>query len=341
MFKIFSDMRTITKLFTSNKPFSSILSKVFFLLIVFHNPPIDAISANSTLSNDASYSTYTVDIIKRSLKDCQNKVVWLEGIELLSAPLICTFYQENNFKPVWTNGNELTPQSLAVLELFKNSYRYGFDPVNFDISTLEKYSKCLAKGSSGKKSAHVRVSFEFLMTNSVFSFMSHLARGTEFSNAKDVFISGDQFLESLPGLLNEFVTSDQIVDEILKLQPSDSKYSLSQSEMEEIVRDMVETKSTLTFPEAQTESYACLFSYLFRRAGITTEETNVSDKNTFVPRLIQFQNTIGLRPTGKVDSSTKRAITNILWDRYTELSNTLEKIRHTNNKTKDSILSKS
>ncbi len=336
-------MRTSTKLTTKGIFLKNNLPIVFILLFIFQFSFAEEKYDKNSLANDALYSSFTSEIIKTSLEDCQNKVVWLEGIELLSAPLICSFYQKNNFNPVWTDGNDLTSQSEALIELFKDSYKYGFEPINFDITTLEQYSKLLAKENQEKKSAKIRVRFEFLMTNSIFTFMLHLTRGTEFSNTKDVFISGDSFLENFPGFLTSITASDNIVDELLRLQPDDSEYISIQSEMEKIVIEMVAADNTLEIPEIETdsESFSSLFSYLFIRKGIIQEETNISDSEVFISNLIEFQNTIGIRPTGKVDAATRRAVTNIIWSRYTDLAKALEKIRQANNSPENSFFLKS
>lgn len=325
-------MRTTKQLTFRNKSIKFYLPFLLIQLCIFNFSSIQGKNNENNQTYDAMYSSYTCEIIETSLEDCQNKVVWLEGIELLSAPLICSFYQRNNFKPVWTDGNKLTKQSESIIKLFKDSYKYGFDPINFDISMLEQYSRSLDKENQVKKSAKMRVKFEFLMTNSIFLFMSHLSRGTEFSNTKDVFINDDPFLENFPGFLVNIAGSDNIVEELLALQPKDSEYNTLQDEMEKIVKDMMTSENTLEIPEfeSESESFSNLFSYLFIRNGITKEETNISNSEVFISNLIELQNTIGIRPTGKVDAATRRAVTNIIWSRYTDLAKALEEIRQSN-----------
>jgi hypothetical protein len=75
-------------------------------------------------SSDAEYTSVTIELIEKSLEGCENKVVWLEEIELLASPLICRFYEKNNFSPVWTSGNKLTKQAKEILAMLKDSYKY-------------------------------------------------------------------------------------------------------------------------------------------------------------------------------------------------------------------------
>ncbi len=336
-------MRAFTKhtpgKLATNKNFILLFAFLILFNFLFNNVKCE----NNALANDATYSAFTNELIKTSLQDCQNKVVWLEGIELLSAPLICSFYKKNNFAPVWTVGNELTEQSIAVLDLLKDSYQYGFEPVNFDIAALERFSHLLSKEKKVKKSAKTRVRFEFLMTNSVFAFMSHLTRGTEFSNTKDVFIHEDPFLVGFPGYLNSIISSDNIKEGILKLQPSDSEYIALQSEMEKIVKDMVTSDNTVVVPDIKddSESYSKLFSYIFTRKGIIKEETNLSDPEVFTSLLIAFQNSMGLRASGKIDGPTRRAVSSFIRTRYADIAKTLEQIRKQSKFDENSIASQS
>ena len=284
----------------------------------------------NTFSNDMAYASKTNELIRTSLDDCQSQVVWLDGIELQTAPLICRFYESNNFEPVWTSGNELTDQSTILLELLKESYKFGFEPSNFDIQSLEHFKRLLLKEDNAKKSVMLRVRFEFLLTNSVFSFMSHLTLGTEFSNTRDAFIAGNLIISSFPEYLNEIIFSSDICSEILKIQPESTEYSSLQNEMKIIVSNMITTTNSLSIPELESEPDRVyrLFSYVLKKEGIIKEPTDLLDHDIFTSFLIKFQEYAGIRTTGNMDNATRRVISNIVRSRYEVIAYKLELIRH-------------
>lgn len=297
----------------------------------------------NVLANDAEYSSYTTELIQTNLKGCKNKVVWLDGIELQSAPLICNFYENNHFTPVWTCGNELTEQSEDILDLLQDAYKYGFEPSYFDIESLEQFRLKLLKETNTKRSAKLRARFEFLMTNSIFTFILHLTQGTEYATAKDVFIHGDIFISKLPEYLNGIYASDNIREEILILQPDDEEYIALQCEMEMLVMDMVISESMIVIPDDKNdpEHFFDLFSYVFEKSGITNGETVLSDSKVFNSLLIEFQKISGIRTTGKIDHATQKAVAGIIRSRYQEIAFSLEKIRKNTNFNQSFAASKS
>jgi hypothetical protein len=137
-------------------------------------------------------------LIETSLKSCESKVFWMEGIELETAPLIINFYKENNFVPVWTNGNIITRQTEELLSLLKDAYKFGLDPDNFNIAELENYIESLKNVKGAKKSARIRASFDFLMSNSVFLFMVEISKGTDYSIKSDLTDNDYQNIAKFP-----------------------------------------------------------------------------------------------------------------------------------------------
>ncbi len=283
----------------------------------------------NALANDTEYAFYTIELIQTSLKGCGNKVVWLDGIELQSAPLICNFYENNNYTPVWTFGNELTEQAEDILDLLKDAYKYGFEPSYFDVPSLEQFTVKLTKETNIKKSAKLRARFEFLMTNSIFTFMLHLTQGTEYATTNNVFINEDIFVSKFPEYLNKIHTSKNIKEEILILQPDDEEYIALQCEMEMIVMDIVTSEDVIVVPDDTNNPthYINLFSYVFEKSGIASEETAFSDSKIFTSLLIEFQKIAGIRTTGKIDKATQRAVAGFVRSRYQEIAFNLEKIR--------------
>lgn len=287
-------------------------------------------SCANSFENDEEYALRTSELIKTSLNECHNQVVWLDGIELQTAPLIYRFYEINDYQAAWTTGNELTDQSTALIELLKDSYKYGFEPTNFDIVSLERFSRSLTKDDKTEKSAMMRVRFEFLLTNSVFAFMSHLTQGAELSNAKNAFIIGNPLVGNFPKYLSEIKSASEIIVQILKLQPKDSEYTSLRNEMEVIISNMGTTNYSISVPDVEEDlkKVQNLFSYIFLKEGIISENVDLSDQAVFTLMLIEFQDISGIRTTGNIDKATRRIVSDFVNTRYGELAHRIEQIRH-------------
>lgn len=299
------------------------------LLVALNFPFSSGECFTNGASNDPEYRRQTGELIRTSLNECHNQVVWLDGIELQTAPLICAFYHKTNFTPVWTKGNKLNTNARALINIMKDSYKYGFEPANFDISSLEHFIHNLEKEAKAKKSAMIRVRFEFLMTNSVFAFMSYLIQGTEYSNSKDAFIDGNPVISHFADYLYSIISDENICTEILSLQPNNEEYASLQQEMDLIISNMETTENSISIPsiELNTERVYALFSYIFLNEGLSIQAVNPTDSELFSSLLIQFQDSKGIRKSGKMDNATCRAATNLVQAKYEELALRLENIR--------------
>jgi murein L,D-transpeptidase YcbB/YkuD len=282
------------------------------------------------IADNASYSEITTTLIKSNLQDCRSNVAWMEGIELQSVPLICSFYRKTNYNPVWTDGNKLTQQSEELLAMFRDSYKYGFEPSNFNIEELEQYSHQLIKEKQIKKSVELRARFEFIMTNSTFKFILYLKHGTHCLNTIDILINQDSAITGLPIYLSGLVSSSDLKGNILKLQSDDSSYIKLKDEMEMILSNLQlsENSPSNSYHKSDTIQYYNMFLYLYKRNSNLQNWINTAEPKDFKSLLLQFQKDAGIRISGKIDMATRNTIANICRARYTELARNLESFRN-------------
>ena len=67
------------------------------------------------------------------------------------------FYEPTGFTPAWVQGSQPVPQALSLIELFKNAWRKGLDPEDYDASRWEQRIGAL-KGSASAAVARFDVS---------------------------------------------------------------------------------------------------------------------------------------------------------------------------------------
>jgi murein L,D-transpeptidase YcbB/YkuD len=320
-------MRTSSHIASKENTKSNCLGFVLLFCILFTFSTLNLMGKVNEIIDDSSNTVLTSQLIESSLKGCDSKTFWMEGIQLQSAPLILSFYNENTFAPVWTNGNELSIQSQAILSLLKDTYNYGIDPDNFDIAELENLSRLMQKENNSKKLARLRASYEFLMTNSVFTFMLQISKGTDYSFKLDVTDSDFPIISKFPDFLSNNLVSIDITDEILKLQPKNSEYVALQDEIEVIVQNTNPTDHSIVVPELfDAENTTKLLSYILAGESTAIENTNY-DASVL---LLEFQKNAGLRATGKLDVTTRELVNSEILARYADLAAALDQIRKEN-----------
>ncbi|MBN1597831.1 MAG: hypothetical protein JW894_06015 [Bacteroidales bacterium] len=284
---------------------------------------------SNTVEKD-KYTSVTSNLIKSNLEGCLEKEVWLDGVELNAATFIYNFYRQNNYTPVWTEKNKLTPKGEAALNLLKDSYRYGIEPSFFNIEELEQYSRALSKESNLKQMAGIGTRFEFLMTNSVFLFMFQISHGREFLNSIDIHDYEGDLAKDYTKFLQNVLSHSDIKQEILKLQPNNNNYKSLQHEMELIVcyiESVEKSKLDTTNNEVICNEF---FTHLFANKGICDEKTDLSSPEIFTAKLIEFQDASGLRTSGKMDIATRNLISEQVRTKYSDIAFKLEAIRKDN-----------
>jgi hypothetical protein len=64
--------------------------------------------------------------------------------------------------------------------------------------------------------------------------------------------------------------------------------------------------------------------------GIDEDVNNINRPEEFASMITLFQKKIGTKPTGKIDGTTRKAISKMIRDRYIKIANSLEMIRKIN-----------
>jgi murein L,D-transpeptidase YcbB/YkuD len=312
-------------LVTSERIMKGILLAVLLLFPFYHG------QGNQTWSEDGSYAAMSKDLIRSNIEECKDQIVWMEGIELSAAPLIYSFYHKNNYNPAWTNGNDLTPQSQMIFDLLHESYKYGIEPVLLNIEELEYLRQNLTKENQMKQSVRLRAGFEFLITNSVMTFMLYISRGNEFALRRDIFVKENQRLTSLAEYLHTITTSDDIRNRILSLQPESQDYRIYQEEMEQIVNfiELLEKDNTLEETDQDVVMYNELYNYLLaNKENLKSDSFSGTDDPSLL--LVEIQKKLELRETGKLNAPTRNAITMHMRSRYAEIAYHMERMRNQN-----------
>lgn len=277
----------------------------------------------------SEYNTGTRELIRENLASCSEIVVWLEGIELRTAPMICRFFDLREYQPAWTAGAHLTPQAQELIELFGNAHNYGLDPDHFHHNDLQLLVDDLQSESRKKKSDRLEASIEFLLTDAVFNFMLALNHGQQFLLEKDFLRNMPYAARDYPTLLNNLCQSGQIMDEILGLQPAGNLYQSCQEELELIMKGikLAEQEISINDIKENPKEYQKLFSYFFVQTGYLSKDHLIGSSDQLADLILEYQRESGLRTTGYITRGTWRNISGVLRTRYAEVAQEIEQLR--------------
>lgn len=306
-----------------------ILSIIFTALFLLNQ--FDGIGGEGDCLNGPCESSCTSEMISSNLNKVSGEAFWLEGTLLQASPLIYNFYKANEFLPAWTTCENISEQSVALMELFKNSYKYGIEPSILNIDRLEHLVYLLSKEKKHKKLVRLRTQFEFLLTNSAFTFMLSLEKGTEYARDLEVYSADIENHIRLTEFLNNIKTSENIVSEILSLQPDNKQYVTLQHEMEEVIGyiKLVENHDIEANQDEVKESFVNMLKYLMTDT-LSENIENMSVREQFNILVNQLQRSMDIWESGKMNIATRNTISLQMRSRYADLAYEIETIRSRN-----------
>ena len=135
------------------------LTFIILIMICFFNESIEA-----------QINSIEELIEKRIENDSSNNFVFVDDIILFSQIELPKFYTNRDFKLAWTdkkNRNDL-------LQSIQSSFDEGLNPKDYH---LEKTTKLIEKSSYKKLSDNDLVDLDFLMTDALILYASHLISG--------------------------------------------------------------------------------------------------------------------------------------------------------------------
>ncbi|HZD31535.1 MAG TPA: L,D-transpeptidase family protein [Candidatus Angelobacter sp.] len=86
-------------------------------------------------------------------------------------PWLQKFYEPVNYSPAWVNGNSPSPQALAMIELFRNSWKKGLEPEDYDASRWDSRLRAM-QGSAADPAG-----LDVALTVSAMRYISDLRVG--------------------------------------------------------------------------------------------------------------------------------------------------------------------
>ena len=82
---------------------------------------------------------------------------------------IFTFYQDRNFKPIWTRDNGAKGKARALLRALKNSHEHGLSPTFYDVKDIEERIK--------SKNPEILAELDLLLSKAMVDFGRDLSKG--------------------------------------------------------------------------------------------------------------------------------------------------------------------
>ena len=282
-------------------------------------------SCINQVSTEQFLPVFKTNFSRRLTSVYDSASIRINKCSLEKAELIKTFYSLNGYKPVWTINNSLTGSSFELINLIERSNYYGLNPDDYNISLIHKLKSVLQTKKNYDKQIRLRQDFELLMTDAGFQFMLHLNKGLDFS---DTLSTNIDYINSLPEYLFNSLNSNELSDKILDLQPGKIEYIRLQNALMKYLDKVAVNDEVVEIPDPAKKPGKSLINTVrvLINYGYMSEFPKEID-STYDIALKKFQRFHGLKPDGKLNKGTRKALSKSTRYRYNQIALNLNRLR--------------
>jgi len=243
------------------------------------------------------------------------------------------FYELSAYTPVWLQGNQPLPQALAMIELFKDSWKRGLEPEDYDASRWGGRLSAL-QGSGGDPSR-----FDAALTICTMRFVSDLRIGRINPQHFKFGLSVEQKKYDLAHFVRErLLTASDLPAVIQSMEPPFAGYRHTETALARYVelakKDDGEKLPGSAKPIDQGQTYAGvprLARLLILIGDLPPDAAPPVDSQVYDGPLVEavkrFQRRHGLKDDGRLGAETLKQLDVPLPDRVHQLQLALERWR--------------
>jgi L,D-transpeptidase YcbB len=245
------------------------------------------------------------------------------------------FYEPAGYVPAWVQGGQLAPQVLPLVEVFKDAWKKGLDPEDYDASRWEERIRTLQGSANGPVVARFDVAF----TVSIMRYVSDLRIGRINPTHFKFGLSVEQKKYDLAEFLRDRIMTTSSPGAVLdQVEPPFGGYRRTEQALIRYIElarsDDGEKLPEVTKPIDPGQSYAGvprLARFLRLVGDLPPDATLPSDTQTYSGPLVdavkRFQRRHGLDDDGRLGPATIKQMNVPLQDRVRQLQLTLERWR--------------
>jgi murein L,D-transpeptidase YcbB/YkuD len=246
---------------------------------------------------------------------------------------LSSFYEPNGYRPAWIQGGQPTPQALSMIGLFKEAWKKGLEPEDYDASRWD--NRLGAIQSSGTDPSR----FDVALTVCTMRFVSDLRIGRIDPQHFKFGLSVDQKKYDLAQFVRDRLLSAADVPGVLdSVEPPFAGYRLTEAALVRYVelagRDKFEELPASPKPIDPGQSYAGaprLARFLQLVGDLPPDANPPADSQTYDAALVEavkrFQRRHGLKDDGRLGADTFKQLNVPLSDRVRQLQLALERWR--------------
>lgn len=268
-------------------------------------------------------SPFTFSKIARSLEQ-RNTTLAKKGVieEAAFFNVGISFYEINEFKPVWSSGFVPNQYATILKQIIENAESYGLFPKDFLLDEVKSVEERLSNENDAESLFQLRTDYEIMMSGMAVKFISQLHYGMFRT---DSMLSNGNTYEAFKHCyyhLYESLKSNDFKNSLLDAQPQSLHYRQLQKAVENWLARVSLSGDSIKFTDDNLLSISeALLAHGYKCHSVKSDSLEVTEV------LKRFQKHKGLVVSGKLTDDTKKALQLSTFDYFLKIAINMERMK--------------
>ncbi len=251
-----------------------------------------------------------------------------DSVHLHGFSTVATFYEENQYSPVWSAEERWLPVADSLQAFLINCKKKGLFPADYHVGSLLAVRSAIDKDSASRKNAALWTKADLLYSAAMLQALKDLRLGhlppDSISPRMDSVYSSAYFLRQMKRALKD----NRVKSVLQEMEPKHRPYWALQEALGRYI-DSVQFQSYtyLNFPYRDTAVFEQKLKKRLVEGGYVSDNTSLVDSNQLKAAIIRYQQAKGLKPTGKISESLIRSFNQTNWEKFKRVVISMDRYR--------------
>jgi L,D-transpeptidase YcbB len=256
-----------------------------------------------------------------------------DTIRLNMAAVVSSFYNNNNFKPVWSNEEKWIPLADSLHNLINNAELEGLFPEDYQSKNLNKLQKLFVADSLKRTDAVLWAKADLMLTDAFMRLIKDLKYGRLKADSVSLNPDSVQATDFFVKQLNTLVENKQFTAMVTALQPAHKAYWELKKGIKRFLDSMDRhTYTYVTYPykKGDIKDSVYFVKTLQRRlneSGVISFTNHLPDSAQLSESVKRYQKQKGIKADGKITTGLVKTLNISDTERFKRIAITLDRYK--------------
>ncbi len=251
-----------------------------------------------------------------------------DSVSLGYTSLIDSFYEANQYKPVWFRNDKTIPEGNSFINLIQNCRLWGLFPNDYHFNMLSFIDRAFALDTNAAKNAALWARKDLLLTDAFFQMARDLKQGRipydTVTLRTDTTLSGGFY----SGTLNQALQTGNISQVLHNLEPRWKGYDSLKSYISSFLDSASFAPYTyLLYPYTDSVSFFKLLQKRLVETGNLADTVPPMEYAKFRSTIIRLQKKFEFKVTGQTSNSLIDRLNNTDLEKFKRIAVTLDRYK--------------